>query len=77
MAWQQSAACRGPLGAVFFPPSSTERKREKAAREAHAKRICEQCPVIVECRTYAIEVGEAHGVWGGLGEKERRVMISN
>lgn len=73
--WQENAACRGPLGAVFFPPPTTERKREKLAREARAKEICRSCVVQQDCRTYAIEIREPHGVWGGLSEQERRVFI--
>lgn len=73
--WQENAACRGPLGAVFFPPPTTERKREKLAREARAKEICRSCVVQQDCRAYAIEIREPHGVWGGLSEQERRVLI--
>ena len=73
--WQESAACRGPLGNVFFPPTTTERKREKLAREARAKEICSACPVMTSCREYALEIREPHGVWGGLSEQERRVLI--
>ena len=73
--WQESAACRGPLGAVFFPPPSTERKREKIAREARAKEICAACPVLTACRDYALSIREPHGVWGGLSEQERRILL--
>lgn len=73
--WQESAACRGPLGNVFFPPTTTERKREKIAREARAKEICSACPVMMSCREYALEIREPHGVWGGLSEQERRILI--
>lgn len=73
--WQVSAACRGPLGAVFFPPPTTERKREKLAREARAKEICHSCPVELPCREYALSIREPHGVWGGLSEQERRALI--
>lgn len=73
--WQGNAACRGPLGNVFFPPTTTERKREKIAREARAKEICAACPVMLSCREYALEIREPHGVWGGLSEQERRVLI--
>ncbi len=74
--WQEKAACRGPLGAVFFPPPITERKREKLAREAKAKDICRDCPVLVECRRYALSIREPHGVWGGLSEQERRALLA-
>lgn len=73
--WQEEAACRGPLGAVFFPPPTTERKREKLARETKAKNICLACPVLSDCREYAIAIREPHGVWGGLSEKERRALL--
>ena len=73
--WQQEAACRGPLGAVFFPPPTTERKREKLAREAKAKDICLSCPVLGKCRDYSIAIREPHGVWGGLSEQERRALL--
>jgi WhiB family redox-sensing transcriptional regulator len=74
--WQERAACRGPLGAVFFPPPTTERKREKLAREARAKEICLSCPVLQQCRSYAISIREPHGVWGGLSEQERRALLA-
>lgn len=74
--WQGRAACRGPLGSVFFPPPVTERKKEKLAREARAKSICHGCPVISECRDYALAIREPHGVWGGLSETERRLILS-
>ena len=63
------------MGAVFFPPPSTERKREKLAREARAKEICAACPVVGECRDYALSIREPHGVWGGLSEQERRLLL--
>ena len=60
---------------MFFPPPVTERKREKLAREAKAKQICFSCPVLSDCRDYAISIREPHGVWGGLSEKERRALL--
>jgi len=75
LSWQESAACRGPLGSVFFPPVTTERKREKLAREARAKEICNACPVMHSCRAHAMQIREPHGVWGGLNEQERRSLL--
>lgn len=60
---------------MFFPPPTTERKREKLAREAKAKKICFSCPVLGACREYAIDIREPHGVWGGLSEQERRALL--
>jgi len=75
-AWQAKAACRGPHAAVFFPPPSFERKREKFERETRAKAICEECSVIAECLEYALEIREQHGIWGGLNELERRDILT-
>ena len=73
--WQRFAACRGPYAEMFFPPSSPERKEDKAAREVNAKAICRECTVKEECLTYAIEIREPHGIWGGLNEIERRNVL--
>jgi len=61
---------------VFFPPPSFERKEEKLERESRAKAICGECRVIDECRDYALEIREQHGIWGGLNELERRKILS-
>lgn len=74
--WQVRAACRGPQSAVFFPPSSFERKDEKDAREGRAKEICATCPVRKPCLDYAIRIKEPHGIWGGLNEVERKQVLA-
>ena len=73
--WQVKAACRGPQSAVFFPPSHAERKEEKASREIRAKAICHECHVRGDCLDYAIRIREPHGIWGGLNEVERKMML--
>lgn len=70
--WQLRAACRGPQAAVFFPPTTVERKDEKLEREVRAKAICGQCAVRQPCLDYAVKIREPHGIWGGLNEAERR-----
>ncbi len=72
--WQHRAACRGPQAAVFFPPDKPERRDEKRYREAMAKAICAQCPVIDECLAYALAIREQHGIWGGMSANERRSL---
>ena len=74
--WQVKASCRGPQAAVFFPPTSVERKDEKEEREARAKAICTTCPVRKPCLEYAIRIREPHGIWGGLNELERKQLMS-
>ena len=44
-------------------------------RERQAKAICARCPVRMECLEYAIRIREPHGIWGGLNELERRILI--
>ena len=46
---------------TFFDPT----------REREAVTICNRCPVMQRCLTYALENNEAHGVWGGLTESQR------
>ncbi|MGI8938310.1 MAG: WhiB family transcriptional regulator [Iamia sp.] len=70
--WQLRAACRGPHSAAFYPPTSQERRDEKAAREARAKEICRTCTVREPCLEYALKIRENHGIWGGFSESERR-----
>ncbi len=74
--WQVRAACRGPQAAVFFPPTTPERRDEKRFREASAKAICESCSVRGRCLSYAMSIREQHGIWGGLSEIERRQMAT-
>lgn len=35
------------------------------------KRVCDGCPVRVECLDYALTANEREGVWGGLTPRER------
>ena len=71
--WQIQGLCRGVDSEVFFHPDG-ERGRARAQRELRAKQMCRQCPVITQCRTHALQVGEPYGIWGGLGEAERELM---
>lgn len=69
--WQDNAACIGTDPDAFFP---TEHGQERSARIINAKKLCSGCPVQNECLTYALEAGEAFGVWGGLDARERRTL---
>jgi WhiB family transcriptional regulator, redox-sensing transcriptional regulator len=59
---------------VFFHPDG-ERGAVRADREARAKQVCRTCPVIQQCRHHALSVREPYGVWGGLSETERNVLV--
>ncbi len=73
--WEMDARCRGMDGTIFFGPNGFEPKRERLSRESSAKAVCAACPVISACRDHALEHGELYGVWGGLGEVERRELL--
>jgi len=72
--WQRLGACRGMDSADFFHPDG-ERNPSRARRTARAKEICRRCPVIMECREFALRTREPFGVWGGLSAAERRVIL--
>lgn len=57
-------ACRGVDPKIFYPDEHTS--------AAAAKEICKHCPVRQECLEYAVTYREAHGIWGGRSEKERK-----
>ncbi|WP_155929469.1 WhiB family transcriptional regulator [Mycolicibacterium sp. CBMA 234] len=72
--WQLLASCRGEDWTLFFA-ADCETRRRRAQREQRAKQMCRGCPVRTECRTHALTIGEAYGVWGGLSEPERTRLI--
>jgi WhiB family redox-sensing transcriptional regulator len=64
--WQRDALCAQVDPEIFFP--------ERGASTVDAKGVCAGCPVRMECLADALGRGERFGVWGGLSERERRVM---
>jgi WhiB family transcriptional regulator, redox-sensing transcriptional regulator len=72
--WQRLGSCRGMDSAAFFHPDG-ERNPSRARRTERAKHVCHSCPVMLECRRFALASREPFGVWGGLGESERRAIL--
>jgi len=68
--WQLRGSCRGADPSIFFPSAGSRR----GGTEARAKAICEKCPVIRQCRQYAINAAEPYGIWGGLTPFERALL---
>lgn len=68
--WRHHAACRSACNPdLFFTTGYTD----PALRQiAEAKAVCRRCPVTEDCLAWAIATGQDAGVWGGLGEDERR-----
>jgi WhiB family transcriptional regulator, redox-sensing transcriptional regulator len=73
--WELEAKCRDEDPTLFFGPNRFEPKRERLDREASAKEVCATCPAIAACREHALAHGELYGVWGGLGESDRRAIL--
>lgn len=63
--WLATAPCKADPEAMFATTT--------AGIEA-AKAICRRCPAVERCLQWALDTGEAWGVWGGLDEKERRKL---
>lgn len=68
--WRERAACRGLDADRFFP------EKHGTAIGNQAKQVCKGCRVRQACLNYALEVGEKHGIWGGLSERQRRPLHS-
>lgn len=64
--WMEDASCARVDPEFWFP--------EKGQSVKEAKRICSACPVVNECREYALSRKERFGVWGASSERERRKM---
>jgi WhiB family transcriptional regulator, redox-sensing transcriptional regulator len=70
--WEQ-AACLTADPELFFPVAGGGAGMAEIAR---AKVVCGRCPVRSQCLDFAIETGQAHGVWGGTTVDERRAIAS-
>jgi WhiB family redox-sensing transcriptional regulator len=73
--WQYDGACREADPTLFFHPEG-ERGAARRRRAAAAKAVCATCPVMDQCREHSFAVREPYGVWGGLSEDERTVILS-
>lgn len=56
----------GTADRIFYP--------ERGQTGKAARKLCGRCSVRVECLDYAISTKEGFGIWGGLSERERRVV---
>ena len=71
MDWRHHAACRDEDPELFFPIGNTG---PALVQIDEAKRVCQRCAVMESCLQWALESGQDSGVWGGLGEDERRAL---
>lgn len=69
--WRHAAKCRDMDTELFFPAALPGTKPYKRQVE-RAKAVCAACPVLTQCRAWALAVQD-YGVAGGLDEVERSV----
>lgn len=74
--WMKRAACKtesrsGRDGDKWFPG-----RGGKWAKPDDGKAVCDRCPVKKDCLDYALRYRIKDGTWGGVPEKELRVMIN-
>lgn len=68
--WEKRAACRDYPAETFFLLSYQARREDVRA----AKEICRNCPVMQECRAWALANPwwTFDGIWGAMTPPERR-----
>ena len=58
---------------LFYGPAGDGRSEtDRELREAYCKGICATCIYRVPCLEKALVYQETHGVWGGMGEGDRK-----
>jgi WhiB family redox-sensing transcriptional regulator len=67
--WMDSAACRTAADPDLWFPADDDPAGVDAAR-----RVCAGCRVRVDCLAWAVAIGAADGVWGGLTTSQRRAQ---
>jgi len=65
-AWVLKARCRSTDPDKFFVRGAAQRK---------AAVFCWHCPVVAECLADALDNQIEFGVWGGMTERQRRVLL--
>ncbi|MFC9888180.1 WhiB family transcriptional regulator [Streptomyces pilosus] len=66
--WHAQALCVGEDPELFFPLVETD------AAAAPARTVCRRCPVLNDCRDWAVRHGETDGVWGATTPDQRRAL---
>jgi len=66
--WRDDAACQDSDPEAWFPLSADPR------HSADALAVCRTCPVLDDCRDWAIATRQEYGVWGGLTEDQLRAL---
>jgi hypothetical protein len=76
MYWQAEASCAGMPLEAFYGDVDTPMTRTEIG---FAKRICQACPVLMDCAVFAmkgVEFGpDQYGVWAGSTPSERNKIL--
>ena len=64
--WRDFGLCAQTDPESFFP--------EKGGSTRDAKAVCRRCDVRGDCLEFALAHDERFGIWGGLSERERRML---
>jgi WhiB family redox-sensing transcriptional regulator len=67
--WIHLARCTDEDPELFFPVGSSPPALDQTER---AIAVCRECPVQAECLEWSLDTCQDAGVWGGVGEEERR-----
>lgn len=68
--WADRAACKGADSDLFFAESVG------GGAYRQARRICDQCSVLADCREYGLRSGQEFGMFGGLSPCQRESILS-
>lgn len=71
MDWRDRALCLDEDPELFFPIGTTG---PATTQIDQAKIVCQRCPVMQDCLSWALETGQETGVWGGTSQDERRAL---
>ncbi|WP_231988525.1 WhiB family transcriptional regulator [Nakamurella panacisegetis] len=64
--WTVRAVCAGADPDALFVTGAAQRD---------AAKICQACPVRLECLADALDNQIEYGVWGGMTERQRRAVL--
>jgi WhiB family transcriptional regulator, redox-sensing transcriptional regulator len=77
-AWEEQAACQNTSLELWFGeerPFGVRKAYRTKQQTEKAKAICARCPVLDDCRRWAMESGIPYGIVGAMTEVERQQLI--
>lgn len=73
---EDEPACAQTDPELFFPLETEYQVQNTATKYSNlaaAKKICAECPLVLQCLEYAVLNNEI-GIWGGTTEHERKLL---